>query len=125
MRKPLRIFLIILVLVMGIVAMSTVAIAATRYDIVKVSTTWTTVAYDTSGFGCNVRILGRLTSIGQRIDVRMLDKNKYVLWSENDSCPGLASRVYRCGTDVYYIQVRVNAGVNGTAEASKTSDPAD
>ena len=109
----------------GILATSTVALAAESYKSVTVSTTWTTIATNSNGFGCNVQIAGYLTSVGHRIDVRMLGRSGNILWSEDDSCPGLSTRVYWCGADVYSIQVRVDSGVTGTAYASPTSNPAD
>ena len=99
--------------------------AGETFNRVVVSNTWTTIATDSEGFDCNVEITGYLTSIGPRIDVRMLGKNGQILWSENDSCPGLSSRVYSCGSDVYTIQVRVDSGVSGTATALKKGKPAD
>lgn len=125
MKKSLRVLLVILALMVGVIATSTVALAAESYKNVTLSTDWTTIATSTDGFDCNVRIIGRLTTLGYRIDVRMLGKSGNVLWSENDSCPGLSSRVYHCGADVYRIQVRVDSGVSGTAYAHQTDDPAD
>lgn len=125
MKTKIRVLFVVLALVVGIMASSTVALAASSYKSVTVSTTWTTIATNSNGFDCNVQITGYLTSVGERIDVRMLGKSGNVLWSEEDSCPGLSSRIYRCGSDVYTIQVRVDAGVRGTAYAIPTSDPAD
>ena len=124
MIKKLKVTLLVLTMIFGLVGTLTVAFAGEEFNMVTVSSSWTTIATDSEGFGCNVKITGRLTSAGKRIDVRMLGKNNNVLWSENDSCPGLSSRVYICGTDVYKIQVRVDSGVSGTAIALKTSEPA-
>lgn len=128
MKKTLRTTFLVFILILGILGTSTVAFAAVNgehFGRVNVSDEWTEIAYDTQGFDCNVKITGLLTSVGPRIDVQMLDENGNVLWSENDSCPGLSSRVYRCGADVYSIEVRVDSGVYGTASALKTDEPAD
>lgn len=116
------------VVIFSIMAASTVAFAAERgehFGRIEISSSWQEIAYDTQGFNCNVEITGYLTSLGTRIDVRMLGKNGNVLWSENDSCPGLSSRVYHCGADVYSIEVRADSGVTGTVLALKTDKPAD
>lgn len=124
MTKGLKATILVLAMVLGLVGTSTVAFAAESFKRVTVSNTWTTIASDTDGFNCNVEITGLLTSVGPRIDVRMLGKSGNTVWSENDSCPGLSSRVYHCGSDVYTIQVRVDSEVYGTAIAMKTSKPA-
>ncbi len=81
--------------------------------------TWRTIATSTSGFNCNVRIEG--TVLSDYMDVRMLGKNGNVLWSESNafSTYGTGYRIFRCGSDVYSIQVRCNA--NGIAWAYRTS----
>lgn len=124
MTKRLKATILVLAMVLGLVGTSTVAFAAESFKTVNLSSSWTTIAYDTDGFDCKVEITGSIiTSIGPRIDVRMLGESGNVIWSENDSCPGLASRVYRCGPDVYTIQVKVDRGIAGTATALKTNKP--
>lgn len=124
MKRKLKIFILVATLTVALIGSSTLVFAARSFKQVLVSTSWTTIAYDTDGFDCNVKITGMLTSVGQRIDVRMLGKNNNVVWSEDNSCPGLASRVYRCGPDVYKIEVRVSPGIQGTAIAILTDKPA-
>ena len=125
MTKRLKATILVLVMVLGLVGTSTVAFAAESFKRVNLSNTWTTIAYDTDGFNCNVEITGLImTGYGPRIDVRMLGESGNVTWSENDSCPGQAGRVYWCGPDVYTIQVRVDKGISGTAIAMKTNKPA-
>ena len=128
MKRTLRTTFLVFALIIGILGTSTVAFAAVNgehFGRVTVSDEWTEIAYDTQGFNCNVEITGYLITLGHRIDVRMLDENGDELWAQNDSCPGLSSRVYRCGADVYSIEVRVDPGVSGTAIALKTDKPAD
>ena len=123
MKGKLRVTILVVALMLGVIATSSVAFAGESFKNVNVSTQWTEIASDTEGFDCNVEIVGWLTSVGPRIDVRMLGKNNNVVWEEEDSCPGLSSRVYRCGPDVYKIQVRVDSGVSGSATAYKTNKP--
>ena len=94
----------------------------------NLTTSWKTIAKSTSGFGCNVEIVCNTTGTDGfhplYADIRMLDKNGKVVWSESKSCPGDGTgRIYRCGSDVYTIQVKVQHS-GGTAWASKTSKPA-
>ena len=125
MTKRLKAIILVLVMVLGIVGTSTVAFAAESFKTVKLSSKWTTIAYDTDGFNCNVQITGYVsTGVGPRIDVQILGKKGNVVWSENNSCPGLASRVYHCVSDIYTIQVRVSNGISGSATALKTNKPA-
>lgn len=125
MRKKIKVTILVLAMMLGIIGTSTVALASESFKHVNASSTWTTIATNTEGFNCNVKITGYLMDLGARIDVRMLGKSGNVLWSEDNSSPGLASRVYYCGPDVYTIQVRVDPGVAGTVFALKTSEPAD
>jgi len=125
MKKGLKVTILLAVLIVGIIGTSTVAFAGENFKRVTVSTQWTTIASTTGGFGCNIKIKGDLMTLGARIDVRMLGKDGQLLWEESNSCPGLGSRVYDCGADVYTIQVKVKSGVSGTAIAMKTTDPVD
>lgn len=126
MKKTFKVTTLVLALFVCILGTSVVAYAGESFDSFNVSTNWRTIASDTEGFGCNVKITGQL-STGGRIDVRMLGKDgKTELWSQNSSCPDLGSRVYRCGSDVYYIQVKVSSSnYRGVVYALKTDEPAD
>ncbi len=82
-----------------------------------VTTSWKDLATSSTGFGCNVTICTRNTAIlasggMAKTVVRMLGKNGDVLWTSTDeySVPGLGSREYECGSDVYKIQVKTQAG---------------
>ena len=82
------------------------------------NTSWQTIASSTTGFNCNVYIKCNNTATsGLGVvpsDVRMLGKSGNVVWSENGAVPGLGSRVLWCGSDVYKIQIKTQAGL-GTA----------
>ena len=112
---------------MGILgsAMSVSAANVTTPPYVTLSTSWKTIASSTSGFNCNIAVVSSVTGtdgIGAvRPDIRMLGRNDNVLWSEKNSCPGLGTRVYRCGPDVYKLQIRVSNG-SGSARAYVTTD---
>lgn len=83
------------------------------------STTWKTIASSTTGFNCDVVINGLV--IGNYcLDVRMLDKNGNVVWSEENSVNTLnGARTFWCGKNVYTIQVKGHNG-NGIAWAYQT-----
>lgn len=125
MNKKFKVTTLVLALLVCILGTSVVAYAGESFGRVNVSTEWQTIASDTEGFGCNVEITGQLYT-GGRIDVKMLGKNGQELWFQNSSCPGLGSRVYKCGSDVYYIQVKVSSSnYSGVVYALKTNKPAD
>lgn len=94
----------------------------------NLTTSWKTIAKSTSGFGCNVEIVCNTTGTDGfhplYADIRMLDKNGNVVWTESKSCPGDGTgRVYFCGSNVYTVQIKVQHS-GGTAWASKTSKSA-
>lgn len=73
---------------------------------------WTRVAWSNTGFGCNVQINPLNTTIGG-MSVRMLDRNENIIWQETEAIPYNKVRVFECGTDVFYIEVKCvdsNAG---------------
>lgn len=88
------------------------------------STSWKTIATSTKGFNCNVFIACmNAGTIGLGIapsDVRMLGRNGNVLWSESGAVRGQGQRVFKCGSDVFSIQIRTQAG-SGSAWAYQTN----
>lgn len=90
------------------------------HQVLTTNTSWQTIAYSTKGFNCNVYVkCNNTATVGLKVvpcDVQMLDKNGNVLWSENGAIAGLGSRTFWCGSDVYKIQIRTQAG-KGTAFA--------
>lgn len=94
----------------------------------NIDTTWKTIAYSTTGFGCNVAIASHNTAfVGLSVaktDIRMLAKDGRVIWQESGAIRGDGvNRIFVCGTDVYTIQVRTQAGT-GTAVANETTQAA-
>lgn len=91
------------------------------------TTSWQTVASSTTGFGCNVFIKCSNTAMsGWTVvpcNIRMLGKNGNVIWEEDGAIPGLGSRIFICGKDVYTIQICTQKG-NGSAWAWETTEPA-
>ena len=89
------------------------------------STSWKKIASSTTGFNCNVYIKCMNTVINDwgviPCDIRMLGKNGNVLWSESGAIHGFGDRIFVCGSDVYEIQIRTQAGV-GTAYAYETTN---
>lgn len=120
MKKFFSVTLFIAVLIIGFTVNTPEVKASENYSNIILSTSWKTIATSTSGFNRNVTISCLVTGtdgLGAiRADVRMLSKNGSVVWSESKSCPGLGSRRYWCGSNVYKIQVRVATG-GGTAYA--------
>lgn len=87
------------------------------YDALDVTTSWKVLATSTTGFDCYVTICTRNTAILSsggiaKTVVRMLGKNGNVLWTSTDeySVPGQGSYEYHCGSDVYKIEVKTQAG---------------
>ena len=80
---------------------------------ITISTSWTTIATSTTGFNRNVYIKSmNLGMDGLRVlptDIRMLDKNGNVVWSENGAVPGQGSRTFWCGSNIYTIQAKTQA----------------
>lgn len=79
---------------------------------------WQLLAKSDSGFDCNVVINCRNTTFlsnGMLAKglVRMLDKNNNVLWtsSVDYAVPGQGSYEYVCGSDVYKIEMKTQAGL--------------
>lgn len=113
MKKILKAtFMIAILLVSSMVYSSNVK--AATYNSVILSSSWQTIASSSSGFNCNVTIRCFVTGtdgLGAiRPDIRMLNQNGQVVWAENRSCPGLGSRTYWCGSNVYRIQIKVATG---------------
>lgn len=83
------------------------------------SSSWKTVASSTTGFNCNVVVGGSVLG-NYYMDVRMLDKNGNVVWSEENAFSTIGgnggTRTFWCGSDIYYIQVKGHNG-NGIAWA--------
>ena len=79
-----------------------------------ITTSWKTVATSTTGFDCNVYIKCMNTGmIGWQVsptDIRMLDRNGNVVWSENGAVAGQGNRTFWCGSNVYKIQARTQTG---------------
>lgn len=78
------------------------------------TTSWQTIATSSTGFNCNVFIkCMNTTTSGWGVvpsDIRMLGKSGNVVWSENGAVPGQGNRTFWCGSDVYTIQIRTQAG---------------
>lgn len=87
------------------------------------TTSWKTLATSTKGFNCNVYIQCMNYGLnGQGFapsNIRMLDKNGKVLWSETGAVQGQGYRVFACGSDVYTIQICTSLG-GGSAWAYQT-----
>lgn len=87
------------------------------YDALPVTTSWQVLATSTTGFDCYVTICTRNTAILSsggiaKTVVQMLGKSGNVLWTSTDeySVPGQGSYEYHCGSDVYTIRVKTQAG---------------
>ncbi len=78
----------------------------------NITTSWKTIATSTTGFNCNVYIKCYGTDLS-RLNIRMLGKNGNVVWSENGAVPGLGSRTFWCGSDVYTIQASSQSSTIG------------
>lgn len=111
------------VLLVGTLGNAMSVSAAESYNTVTLSTSWKTIASSTTGFNCNVTISAMATGTDGlgiiRPDIRMLDNNGSVVWSESKSCPGYGTRTYSCGSNVYKIQIKVANGA-GTAYAYRS-----
>lgn len=86
-------------------------------DALSITTSWKDLATSNTGFNCYVTICTRNTAILSsghvaKTVVQMLGKNGNVLWTSTDeySVPGLGSYEYYCGSDVYKIRVKTQAG---------------
>lgn len=119
--KKLESTVLIVVLLVGI--FGSIILVSDIYSFKKVnnlSSSWQTIASSKVGFNCNVTlrclVTGTEGSDAVKPDIRMLDENGNVVWSENKSCPGHSMRVYNCGADVHTIQIKVSNG-GGTARA--------
>lgn len=93
-----------------------------------IDTSWQTIASSSTGFGCNVEIASYNSSIVgfgvAKTDIRMLGKDEQVLWEGDGEILGDGERrIFICGNDVYYIQLRTQRG-KGAAYACKTTQPA-
>ena len=58
MRKKIKVTILVLAMMLGIIGTSTVALASESFKHVNASSTWTTIATNTEGFNCNVKITG-------------------------------------------------------------------
>lgn len=87
-----------------------------------VSTSWKTLATSTTGFNCNVFISCWNTAV-YRCDVRMLGRNGNVLWSESGAIGGRDNRIFKCGSDVYTIQVKTQGGTATVYAYQTNQDP--
>lgn len=110
-KKALICFMIMFALIATTTSFSstTEVQAASKYKVTKSS--WTRVAIPASK-GKNVRI----NSIsGGPLDVKMTNRSGSTVWQENCSMAGSTiyatclARSYWCGTDVYYVYVRLNS----------------
>jgi len=119
--KKAKSLIVVIVLILGLFGNVISVSAAQNYNTVLLSTSWKTIASSSTGFNCKVAVSSMTTGTINNIqavnpDIRMLGRNGNVVWSENSSTPGLSTRVYNCGSDVYTIQIRVSNG-SGTARA--------
>ena len=90
----------------------------------KIDTSWQTIAYSSTGFNCNVEIGSYNTGFYgfgvAKTNIRMLAKDGRVIWEEAAAITGDGvSRVFICGSDVYTIQLRTQSGT-GSAFACQT-----
>lgn len=97
-------------------------------SMLRIDTSWKTVAYSSTGFNCNVEIGSYNTGFHgfavAKTNIRMLAKDGRVIWEEEAAIRGDGvSRVFICGSDVYTIQIRTQNG-DGTAYACQTTRPA-
>lgn len=114
MKKKLSIGLLMMLLLFS--TSSVFAYSGIKTYSGDAGTKWFTLATAKNGFNCNMRI--NCTSHAYRplhmdtigADVRMLDKKGNVVWSENESTPGIGSRTYWCGSNVYTLQVKFRFG---------------
>ena len=80
------------------------------------STSWTTIAIAPSGFNCDVFIRSSNpylipgTYTAYPTNIRMLDSSGNQIWVEYGAIPGLGSRTFWCGSDVYKIQAMTQGG---------------
>lgn len=99
-----------------------------QFNRLATSTSWKTIASSTTGFNCNVYIeCWNTTTSGTVVapcDIRMLSKNGNVVWEEKGAINGVGHRIFWCGSDVYTIQIKTQAG-HGTARAYQTTQSAD
>ena len=99
----------------------------TAGDALVTNTSWQTIATSTTGFNCNVYIRCYNTAIvglrAARSSIRMLGKSGNVVWEEAGAIAGEGYRIFACGSDVYTIQIKTEAG-KGTAYAYQTTDAA-
>lgn len=116
--KPTVVVALLLALVLGTTL--TANAASVTFHSVNLSQSWETIAECSTGINRNITVSSLVTGtdgIGAiSPDIRMLGKNGNVVWSESKSCPGLGTREYYCGSDVYKVQIRVANG-GGTARA--------
>ena len=116
--KPTSIIALLLAVVLG--TTFTAHAASVQFHSVTLSTSWKTIAECSTGINRNITVSSLVTGTdglgALSPDIRMLGKNGNVVWSESKSCPGLGTRVYSCGANVYKVQIRVAYG-GGTARA--------
>lgn len=111
-KKSIRATIVVAMMVISLLSTSKTAFAANSYNgTITTSTSWKTLATSTTGFNCNVAVFNSSTGTDGlgilRADIRMLGKNGNVIWEETKACPGYGTRIFRCGPDVYKIQIKV------------------
>lgn len=76
----------------------------------KINTVYKTIAHvdpnSSIGFNAEIVILVTLNNSICTNDIRMLDKNKKVVWESKGAILYLGTRNFTCGPDVYEVQIR-------------------
>lgn len=87
------------------------------------STSWTEVAYSTTGFNCNVKFFPVFGGLGS-MSIRAVGKNGNTLWTEKGALTLTSgNRVMHFDSNVYSIQAQMTSGV-GTVTTAETTEPA-
>ena len=116
LKQTLKKSAIIAIVLVIMVSMATTVFAADIYkNGVAVNTSWKDIATSTTGFNKNIHIFYQGTvNVGLlgilKADIRMIDGNGNVVWSQNQVCAS-GGQDFRCGSDVYKVQIKVASGI--------------
>lgn len=105
-NKKCKFFTLILAIVIIFSTMAIPAFAATNKIL---NSEYSTIYTNTSGKERYVWVEVFNQDELHHTDIRMLDKNKNVVWEEYGAIGTSASRKFTCGSNVAYIQARVGA----------------
>lgn len=114
MQKIFRRFGIIFLACMMLLGVSVTAFAAGNNNYIytqshRLTTNdseWQTIATSQNGFDCWVRITNNNAYANTYTSIRMLGKNGEKVWEKTDAIPGFNYADFKCGSDVYTIQVK-------------------